>query len=109
MSISGWLTMKSSPRHRFLLSIKKSKLNHKKLLKWYLYIQGFMLIGKLPGNDKLDWITVFMIPIVIISLLLIYYFFLYHTPNEMDFELSDDFECYKKQFERDLKLKKLIK
>jgi hypothetical protein len=109
MALSGWLSTRNSPRQRFLLYRKMRKLDYKKLLKWYLYIQSFLLGNKLLGNEKLDWITVFAMPVVIITLLVIYFFFMYYNPSDMDFELSDEFDSYKKQFERDEKLKKILK
>jgi len=44
-----------------------------------------------------------------IESLLIYYFFLYHSPKNMDLELGPDFDSYKKQVERDIKINKILK
>jgi hypothetical protein len=109
MALSGYLTTRNSVLGRYSLHNKTKRLNWKKVGKWYIYLQVFLLGNKLLGNDKLDWRVVFGIPIVMIGLLLVYYFFLYSSPKDMDLELGPDFDSYKKQVERDIKINKILK
>ena len=109
MAFIGYRTSMNSALGRYTLHNRKNRINWKKVGKWYLYLQGFFLVNKILGNDKLDWIVVFGLPMVLIGLLLVYYFFLYHSPRDMDLELGPDFESYKKQVERDIKINKILK
>lgn len=109
MAFIGYRTSMNSALGRYTLHNRKNRINWKKVGKWYLYLQGFFLVNKILGNDKLDWIVVFGLPMVLIGLLLVYYFFLYHIPRDMDLELGPDFESYKKQVERDIKINKILK
>ena len=116
MALIGWRSTKNSPRQRFHLIKRKQNLNFKKVGRYYIYLQMFLLANKFLGNDKIDWVMVFLLPFCLISLLLIYYFFMYHDIKDIQVESMDEFDEYQKQLEinkkideRDKKLKKLLK
>ena len=109
MFLTGYMTVKKDVRQMFIIQRKKDRLNKKYILKVWGIIQAILLLSKIGGNDKIHWILVILIPLVLVSLLLIHYFFIFNSPRDYDIEMSDDWASIKKQMERDIKLKKLLK
>ena len=108
MTLSGYLFTRKNILSKYHFNRKKERINWKKVSKCYIYIQIFFLCCKLLGNYKLNWIVVFGLPFMIISYLLVCYFFL-NQINDIDLESESDFETYKKQHERDNKINKILK
>ena len=109
MFLTGYMTVKKDVRQMLIIQRKKDRLNKKYILKVWGIIQAILLLSKIGGNDKIHWILVILIPLLITSFLLIHYFFIFHSPRDYDIEMSDDWSSIKKQMERDIKLKKLLK
>jgi fatty acid desaturase len=109
MFLTGYMTVKNDARQMLIIQRKKDRLNKKYILKVWGIIQAILLLSKIGGNDKIHWILVILIPLLITSFLLIHYFFIFHSPKDDEIELSDDWTSIKKQMERDIKLKKLLK
>lgn len=97
------ITISHKEKYRF--NIYKKKLDFKKLGKWYLYIQAFTLFCKPNGAS---WIVVLSTPPILIALIAICFF---NNGNNDDSEIykTDDYESYKKQVDRDKKIKDILR
>jgi hypothetical protein len=108
MGLIGFIVSNKDILGKYRLNKRKERLNWKKLGGWYLKLQGFILFCKI-GNPKLSWLLAFSIPLTLISLILVHYFFLYHSPHDMEEEYGDDYDAFKKQVERDRKINNILK
>lgn len=109
MFLTGYMTVKNDVRQMLIIQRKKDRLNKKYILKVWGIIQSILLLSKLSGDNSIQWVLIILIPLIITSFLLIHYFFIFHSPKDDEIELSDDWASIKKQMERDIKLKKLLK
>lgn len=88
---------------------RKKRLDKKKVLKFYLYTQGFFLLCKL-GND-MHWILVFLFPILLMMMLVSFYFIIDNSENinkDIDYN-SEEYKQFEKQENRDKKINKILK
>ena len=82
MFLTGYMTVKKDVRHMLIIQRKKDRLNKKYILKVWGIIQAILLLSKIGGNDKIHWILVILIPLLITSFLLIHYFFCFNSPRD---------------------------
>jgi hypothetical protein len=85
----------------------KTKINWKKVFKYWVFIQIFCLIGNVEHiYNKLAFIILF--PILIIYFILVYGFSTGFV-NKIEIEDVEDYKEYEKKFIRDKKIKKIIR
>lgn len=92
----------------FILQRRLTKINWRKVAKWYVYIQGFLLFLKF-GNPAATWTVTLAIPAILIGLLLISFFFVMDKREDTKDLNSKEFEDFNKAYIRDQKLKKILK
>lgn len=93
------------------LSVKESYLYERRTIRWkyvlkiWLVVQLVCLV--LNANQLSDkWVLILLFPLDIVYLLVVYSLF-YIKPSKDEIN-TEDFEKYKKSFERNKKLEKLI-
>lgn len=92
----------------YLLIFRKKVIDWKKLGRWWMWIQGFILVNKLLGNKDLPWTLTFGFPILLITILVFYYFFMLRTDGDSKVLKSDEFKDFDRSYKRDQKLNKIL-
>lgn len=107
--ISLYLVSFRNIKSKYEFIKRKKRLDKKKVLKFYLYTQGFFLLCKL-GND-MHWILVFLFPILLMMMLVSFYFIIHNSENinkDIDYN-SEEYKQFEKQENRDKKINKILK
>jgi len=106
-----FLVARKNIEESYLYHIKKKRIDWKKILKWYLIANVFTFTASI-NNEMMETIDIFMMPVLMISFLLVLYFFSLHPENRQkmmkDIDKSD-IKLYKTQKERDSKINKILK
>src|SRR5581483_2809267 len=103
--VSLWV-YKKDVQSDYILQKRLTRIKWKKVVKWYFYIQGFLLFLKL-GNQA-TWVVTFATPTILIGLLLISFFFTMDRKDDPKDLTSEEFKTFSKAYERDKKLKKIL-
>lgn len=108
MAVIGLFAYTRDSQSSFLFSVRKRKIDWKKVGKWYLYLQGFCLFCSI-NNPNMGWVMTMGMPIILIGLLLITYFFSMNGQGDTKELNSSEFQEYNKAYIRDEKLRKILK
>jgi len=101
-----------SPKFAYDIKFRSKRLNKHKILKYFLVVQGFYILFYFSGSTRL--IYTLTIPLWTIYLLTVLYFTPHYYSNEYNSQLREEIDTpeYKdfiKSYERDQKIKKLLK
>ena len=102
-----WLVARKSIKESFLYQERKKRICWKKVGKFYIYCNIFSLIASI-NNEMMGPIDIILIPIFMISFLIVLYFF-YVSPEREEVVDEQELKVYKKQIDRDNKLKKILR
>ena len=109
MSMFGIWVYRKDSKSSFLFYIRGKLINWKKIGKWWMWIQVFILVNKLLGNKDLPWTLTFGFPIILIMILVFYYFFMLWNGDKDSKRLqSEEFKEFDKSYKRDQKLNKIL-
>lgn len=99
--------LNSKLSYRF--SQKLRKINWLKVLKLWFIVQCISGLCSID-NKQMTIVSILGFPLMIIILLLTFYFFSFENDlKPLSEEEEEDFKNYKKQFDRDQKIKKILK
>ncbi len=92
----------------YLLTIRKKYINWRKIGRWWMWIQGFLLVNKLLGNEALPWTMTFGFPLLLITILVFYYFFMLRLDGDSERLQTEEFKEFDKSYKRDQKINKIL-
>ena len=101
-----WLVARKSIKESFLYQERKKRISWKKIGKFYIYCNIFSFVASI-NNEMMGPIDIILIPIFMISFLIVLYFF-YVSPEREEVVDEQELKVYKKQIDRDNKLKKIL-
>lgn len=104
--VSLWV-YKRNVNSDFILRKRLTRINWRKVIKWYVYIQIFLLL--LKTSNQSTWVITVATPVIIIGLLLISFFFAMDNKDDTKDLESKEFKDFSRAYERDRKLDKILK